>query len=271
MYRILALLVGITLLVSATAAWAKGGEKKRVLVVTYTAGFYHSVIPTSEKVLQKLADDNGFFTVDFCRTKEDVKSMLTLTGLKDYDGVFFANTTGNLGIPNLYSFLYWIKSGHAFLGSHAATDTYHPSQIRGDKSYIEMIGGQFKTHGKQCEVAAIVDDPSHPSTKHLKTPYKVYDEIYEHKENERSKVHVLLSLDRHPDDGHAEAGQPEDFLLAWCKDYGKGKVFYTALGHRDEVWESKEFQQHILGGLKWAFGMEKGKSVPHVFAPEAGR
>ena len=75
MHRILALLVGITLLVSATAAWAKGGEKKRVLVVTYTAGFYHSVIPTSEKVLQKLADDSGFFTVDFCRTKEDVKNI----------------------------------------------------------------------------------------------------------------------------------------------------------------------------------------------------
>lgn len=274
MHRFLALLIGISVLAASPGAFAAPGKNKgtkRLLVVSYTAGFHHSVISTSEKVLTKMAADSGFFTVDFCRTKEDVKKMMTLSSLQNYDGVFFSNTTGNLGIPNLYSFLYWLKSGHAFIGVHAATDTYHPGDVRGDTSYIDMIGGEFKTHGQQCEVAAIVDDPSHPAVRHLKTPYKVYDEIYEHKANDRTKVHALLSLDRHPDDGHPEAGQPGDYLLAWCKDYGKGKVFYTALGHRDEVWESDQFKQHILGALKWAFGMEKGKSVPHVFAPEAGR
>jgi hypothetical protein len=63
-----------------------------------------------------------------------------------------------------------------------------------------------------------------------------------------------LSLDRHPDDGLPEAGQPGDLLLAWFKSYGQGRVFYTALGHREDVWESATYQAHLLGAIRWALG-----------------
>lgn len=273
MHRLLALLIGTVVVFCAAGAAdaAREKAKKRLLVVTHTEGFRHGVIPKSEQVLQDLSGRSGFFTVDFCRTKEDVKKMLTLAGLRDYDGVFFANTTGNLGIPNLPAFLAWIKTGRAFLGAHAATDTYRSAAPGGSMDYIEMIGGEFKTHGKQCEIVANVDDPSHPSVKHLAPAYTVFDEIYEHIHNDRTKVHALLSIDKHPDDGHPEANQPADMLIAWCKDYGKGKVFYTALGHRDEVWEGEPFQKHIIGALKWAFGLEKGRSEPQQAKAAADR
>jgi type 1 glutamine amidotransferase len=79
----------------------------------------------------------------------------------------------------------------------------------------------------------------------LPSPLRIFDEIYEFRSNPRSRVNVLFSLDRHPDDGHAAAGQPGDFPLAWYRDYGRGRVFYTALG---------QYQQHLLGALQWALG-----------------
>ncbi|HEU4388009.1 MAG TPA: ThuA domain-containing protein, partial [Blastocatellia bacterium] len=53
-----------------------------------------------------------------------------------------------------------------------------------------------------------------------------------------------------------------DFALAWCRSYGKGRVFYTALGHRPEVWQDERFQKHLMGGLRWAMGDEKGDATP---------
>ena len=54
----------------------------------------------------------------------------------------------------------------------------------------------------------------------------------------------------------------KDYAISWCHDYGKGKVFYTSLGHRKEVWKDERFQKHLLGGLKWATGVLPGDSTP---------
>ena len=76
---------------------------------------------------------------------------------------------------------------------------------------------------------------------------------------ERAKVHGLLTLDKHPN-----SGEPGDYPIAWCKKYGKGNVFYTSLGHREDVWESQPYQKHILGGIKWALGLAKGDAKPQT-------
>src|SRR5438128_2852765 len=100
---------------------------KRVLVVTYTTGFRHSSIPIAETTLRDLGVTTGLYQTEFCRTEADVASRLTADGLRQIDAVFFANTTGNLGIPDMGAFLGWIAAGHAFLGAHSASDTYHES------------------------------------------------------------------------------------------------------------------------------------------------
>jgi type 1 glutamine amidotransferase len=174
--------------------------------------------------------------------------MLTASALANVDGVFFANTTGNLGITDLNAFFAWIRAGHPFLGAHSASDTYHDSP-----DYIDMLGAEFETHGDQTTVDLAVEDRTHPSTSALPVPYRVFDEIYEFRPNPRSRATILLSLDRHPLDGHADAGKAGDFPIAWYRQYGSGRVFYTALGHREDVWTSPTFQQHLLGALRWAF------------------
>jgi len=225
-------------------------DKKRVLIVTHTAGFRHTdSIEAGEKILAELAQQSGRFTVDYCRTADDVQKMLTPQYLNEnrIDGVIFLNTTGDIGIPDLKAFLDWLKTGKAFIGVHAATDTYHNRP-----EYIDMIGGEFAYHGRQTKVRAKVEDRQHPAMAHLPPEWEIFDEIYIFKQNNRDKVKVLLSLDHHPDDGTPEAGKPGDHLLAWCREYGKGRVFYTALGHRVDVWLNPDYQKHLLGGIEWA-------------------
>ncbi len=252
----------------AGAAKAPRG-KKHLLVVTWTTGFRHADTigqpdhdGPAQAIIADIGKRSGAFDVDYCRTQEDVNRMITPQGLRKYDGVMFLNTTGDLHIPDLHKFLDWIRAGHAFIGTHSASDTYHPNQIGGDTSYVDMLGAEFMTHHNQCEVDAIVNDHNHPAVKHLTPYYRVRDEIYLFKQNNRDKVHVLLSMDKHPNDGSPEANQPGDYLVSWCKLYGSGRVFYTSLGHRPDVWEAAPYQQHLLGGIRWALGEVKGDATP---------
>ena len=221
---------------------------KRLLVVTVTKGFRHDSIPAAERVLQQLSEQNRAFTVDFARTDDELRAKTTEQALAGYDGVVFANTSGDLPLADREAFLKWIQAGHGFVGFHAPSDTFP-----GFPAYIEMLGGQFGHHGpNHVRVQCSGEDTAEPPTKHLGKRLAAYDEIYHIKNFNRSAVHMLLSLDKNPETG--EAGY---FPLAWSRDYGKGRVFYTALGHRDDVIESDWFRRHLLGGIQWALGEGK--------------
>jgi type 1 glutamine amidotransferase len=283
------------LLALALLASVANADPKKLLVVTTTTGFRHSSIPTAEKVLAQLAKDSGEFTVDFVQQPpgkpEDLKAdatdeqkaahkaaqeqwddslktalqKLSPESLKNYDGVVFASTTGDLPIPDRQGFLDWIKAGHAFIGMHAAADTFH-----GWPGYIDMLGGEFKHHGRQVSVDCLNQDPQNPATASLPATWTIsQEEIYQFKNYDPTKVHDLLIMDKHPEDGSAG-----HFAVSWCKMYGEGRVFYTSLGHREDVWDtdpdlkdrknspeiSKAYQAHVLGGIEWALGL-KGAPV----------
>jgi type 1 glutamine amidotransferase len=284
------------LLLAALAATSLNAAPKKLLVVTTTAGFRHSSIPTMEKVLSQLARDSGEFTVEFVqqppghaatgfpaklkpdandadkaafKSAEDAWELslkaalqkLSPASLKNYDGVIFASTTGDLPIPDPQGFLDWIKAGHAFIGLHAASDTFH-----GWPEFIEMLGGEFAHHGPQVSVECLNEDPQNPATAHLGKTWTIsQEEIYQFKNYDAAKVHDLLILDKHP-----ENSSPGHFPVSWCNNYGTGKVFYTSLGHREDIWDtdpglkdrknsveiSKAYQAHILGGIEWALGLK---------------
>jgi type 1 glutamine amidotransferase len=223
---------------------------KRLLVVTHTAGFRHASIPAAEAAIADLGTRSGLYQTEFCRTEAEVRARLTTAGLASIDAVFFANTTGDLGIPDMAAFLAWIAAGHGFAGAHSASDTYHESP-----EYLEMLGGEFLTHGAIVEAEIRVDDPGDASVAHLSPRFRITDELYRFARNSRAGVHALLSMDRVPPDGVGDAGAPADLLMAWRKDYGRGRVFYTAFGHRDEVWQDARIRQHLLGALRWILGV----------------
>lgn len=200
---------------------------------------------------------------------------LSPANLAKVDGVIFANTTGDLPLPDKEGFIAWIKAGGAFMGMHSSSDTFH--QFPG---YLEMLQAEFKTHGAQVPADITVADAAHPATAGLPNPFNlVQEEMYQFKEgsHDLSKLHTLLYLKHHPNEpqtlGH--------FGVSWCRMHGKGRVFYTSLGHREDLWSadpalkdrknpvetSKLYQQHILGGIKWALGLADGSAEPQKSLP----
>jgi uncharacterized protein len=224
------------------------GPASHLLVVSHTTGFRHDSIPTAEAALRAIGVESGLFDTEFCRTADDVRARLTPAGLASVDAVFFANTTGNLGIPDVGAFLSWIAGGKGFLGAHSASDTYHDAP-----EYLAMLGGEFVTHGAIVEADVRVNDASNPAVAHLAPRFRISDEWYRFRAA-GTGLTVLLSFDRNPADGVGTGGEPADLPLAWQKSYGSGRVFYTAMGHRSEVWDDTRFRRHLLEAIRWALG-----------------
>lgn len=203
-----------------------------------------------ETTFMKLADKTGLFDV-VCSQNSRVE--ISDEQLKNYDAVFFY-TTGELPWSDAQKadFLAFIKNGKGFGGSHCATDTFYKWTDYGD-----MIGGYFDSHPWTTKVRVIVEDKTHGSTKHLGDSFFIDDEIYEFKAPySREKLKVLMRLDVESVKKPGKRAD-KDNAIAWTRDYGKGRVFYTALGHRPEVWNDERFQQHVIGGLRYLFGIEK--------------
>jgi uncharacterized protein len=222
---------------------------KKVLYITYSAGFRHDVIPLSMELLPQIGRKNGF---DVVATKD--LAFLSSVSLPAYDAVVFY-TTGELPISDAdkANLLAWIKSGKGFIGIHSATDTFYQWP-----EYGEMIGGYFDGHPWHQEVKVKVEDAQHPATRGLPAVWTLNDEIYQYRNWDRSKRHVLLSLDTSSVDLKKEGVKRTDgdFPLAWTSTYGKGRVFYSALGHRADLWQTPEYQQFLAGGIRWALGLE---------------
>jgi uncharacterized protein len=239
------ILVTVTILSVAKAQPAN----KKVLYLTYSAGFRHDVIPLSMELLPQIGKKNGF---DVVATKD--LAFLSPVSLPAYDAAVFY-TTGELPISDAdkANLLSWIKSGKGFIGIHSATDTFYKWP-----EYGEMIGGYFDGHPWHQEVKVKVEDAQHPATRGLPPVWTLNDEIYQYRNWDRSKRHVLLSLDTSSVDLKKEGVKRTDgdFALAWTSTYGKGRVFYSALGHRADLWQTPEYQQFIAGGIRWALGLE---------------
>lgn len=214
---------------------------------------------------EKFVNEQKAFVAAGAKWEKSLKvelQKLSPSNLSHYDGVVFASTTGDLPIPDQPGFLDWIKAGHAFIGLHAASDTFP-----GWPGYIEMLGGHFQHHGAQVAVECLNQDATHPATAMLGKSFSVsLEEIYQFKDYDAAKVHDLLIIDKHPE--HKD--QAGHFPVAWSKDFGAGKVFYTSLGHREDVIDadpnlkdrknsveiSKAYQAHVLGGIEWALGLK---------------
>ena len=118
---------------------------------------------------------------------------------------------------------------------HSATDTLYNWPEYGD-----LIGGYFQTHPWTQNVTIRVEDREHRATRHLGSSFAINDEIYQFRAWSRASVNVLLSLDLAsvpPDDARPDRRPDNDYALAWTKSYGAGRVFYSAFGHFDAVWD----------------------------------
>ena len=259
----------LLLLVVSTPCFAQSQSpsKKHLLVLGQEKGYRHESVSHAMATLERLGEATGLWSTTL-RTDTEVLTKKRLEfnakNLNDFDAVLFF-TGGDLPMDaqqkaDLLSFVR--DDGKGFVGVHSATITFTDWP-----EYGEMIGGWFDQHPWSTFNAPIVnEDPSFPAVRHFPKAFLKYDEIYQPKEWSREKVNVLLSLD--PSKLNY-ANNPRihrtdhDFAVAWDKMYGKGRVFYSTLGHTQEAWSDPDIRKMYFEAIKWVLGMTEGSTANH--------
>ncbi|MDH7571827.1 MAG: ThuA domain-containing protein, partial [Armatimonadota bacterium] len=195
--------------------------------------------------------------------------VFTPENIAQYD-LFVFYTTGDLTQPGTdkqppmapemkEALLSAIHEGKPFVGIHTATDTFHNS--REVDPYIAMVGGEFYSHGRQQVARMRVASPRFPGCEGLGEGFDLNDEWYTFK-NLANDLHVVLVQETQGMDGW-QYSRPA-FPATWARMHGKGRVFYTSMGHREDVWTNPVFQKVLLGGIDWALGRRDADVTPTV-------
>lgn len=278
---------------------------KKVLFFTKSAAFEHSVVKETGgqpsfagRVLNELGSRHG---ITFTHSKDGSK--FTPAYLAQFDAFLFYTTgdllvTGTDGNPAMTpagkeALLAAIQGGKGFIGVHSASDTFHgdetaapgPKVKRASRfqslgpqtdPYTRMLGGEFVMHGAQQSGRMRVADPAFPGLADLGQSFDLVEEWYSLTEF-APDLHVLLVQDTahmgDPDtrDGNSGYLRPS-YPSTWARRHGQGRVFYTAMGHREDVWTNARFQQILLGGIHWALGNVNADVSPNLdkASPRAG-
>jgi type 1 glutamine amidotransferase len=242
--------------------------KKRILVIGAALGFEHDSISDAMATIWKLGRDNGLWNATL-RTDYELITKKPLQrnakNLSTFDAIVFTNSTGEMTLDDdqkkdLLSFVH--DDGKGLVGVHAALDANYKWP-----EYAEMIGGWFDQHPWNTFDAPIVrEDGTFPATKNFPKTSVKRDEIYQAKQWSRDKVNVLLRLDetklKYADNPRIHRTD-RDFAVAWSKMYGKGRVFYSVLGHTNEAWSDPDITKMYEEAIKWVLGLEDGSTQPH--------
>ena len=261
----------------------------RVLYFSKSAGWEHSVVKRvdgqpsyTENVLAQLGPRNG---IEFTFSKDG--SLFTPAYLAQFDVIMFY-TSGDLcsvgtdGQPAMtpagkQALFDAIAGGKGFVGVHSCSDTFHTGetgggnppikerryQLYGDAAdpFIKFLGGEFIRHGAQQVAKARVVDPAFPGCGALGDHLEVMEEWYTLKEF-APDIHTLLVLDTAGMQGTDYQRPP--FALAWARAIGKGRVWFNAMGHREDVWDNPKFQAMLVGGIEWAGGRVAAAVAPNL-------
>lgn len=250
------LLFRLAILITALAVQASAA--RQILFVTHSAGFRHDSIPVAVRALEDVGRRSSAFTV----TATEDLTAISAAGLAPYDAVFFF-TSGELALSDQQKrdLLAFVRSGKGFGGAHSATDTLYSWA-----EYGELIGAYFDGHPWVQEVSIDIEDPDFPGQRGQAPAFRVIEEIYQFRDFSRDRVRVLQTLDTASIDLRAPGVNRTDgdFALSWCRPYGQGRVFYTALGHFDETWRDPRFQQMLEGALRWLVGEVEANAAPRM-------
>jgi type 1 glutamine amidotransferase len=253
----------------------------RLLFYHRSAGFEHSVVKVTdgkpcyaETILRPLCKRNDWELVS---TKDG--DVFTPENIASFDAFLFY-TTGDLTAATAtdgskpmskegkQAFLDAIHNGKGYVGFHCASDTFHSPGDQGAAQpvgqrdpHIDMVGGEFIVHGSQQPATMTVVDPKFPGAGDLGRNFAMHEEWYSLK-NFADDLHVLLVNETA--DMHDKCYERPPFPASWIRNHGKGRVFYTSMGHREDVWISRQFQNLVVGGITWAVGDAEADTTPNI-------
>jgi type 1 glutamine amidotransferase len=238
--------VSLALLLASCVNSTSQSHDFNVLVFSRTLMFRHASITNGIAAIKQLGVEHGF-RVD---ATEDA-SWFTPENLAKYKAIVFLSTSGDiLNDEQQQAFRKYIEAGGGLAAVHAAV--YGDVATEGSWPwYGEAMCAAFTNHSAIVPAVIDVEDGKHPSTETLPKRWSRTDEWYNFITSPRGKVRVLASLDETTYKGGTMGN---DHPVAWCKEVGKGRVWYTALGHTEASFSEPLFLQHLLGGIQFAAG-----------------
>lgn len=290
-------LLGAALLGGALSAIANEAAPVRVLFFSKSANFEHSVVKRvdgqpswAERILGELGAKHGFV---FTFSKDG--SLITPDYLAQFDVLFFY-TCGffTAAVPNvdgqppmteagLQAVYDAVAAGKGFVACHSAADCLHTGEEPQVKfrfepgrwvnhgaaahPWVRFLGGEFIRHGKQQEATVRLVAPDFPGLAGQPASVRIHEEWYSLKDF-APDLHVVHVQETAGMTGREYERPP--YPCTWARRHGAGRVFYTSLGHREDVWTSEFFQQTILAGLNWAARRTDAEAAPNLAAVAPG-
>jgi type 1 glutamine amidotransferase len=254
------------LILAATLLPAQEPRKKKVLAIGAVSGYEHDSVSNGLATIWKLGHESGLWDT-YIRTDTELitKKKLDRNAKNlDYFDAIFLYTTGELPLDDeqkaaLLAFVH--DDGKGIVGGHSAIDTLYKWPAFG-----EMMGAYFDNHPwNQFDAPIIIEDRNFPGMSMFAPSFVMKDEIYQPSSLfSREKVRVLARLDENKIDlNHKGVKRTDkDFAVAWAKNYGRGRIFYSTFGHREEVWDRPDVQNMYREAIRWAMGMIPGDATP---------
>ena len=233
-------------------------------------GMQHDSVTHALVTIERMGRESGLYDT-YIRTDSQLitKQPITLNGrpitnknLNYFDAIFFFGLREiDLGEQQRADLMSFIKEdGKGFVAAHTASTAFFSWPDFG-----EMLGGRFDEHPWGIfDGTVVIEDPNFPAMKHFPKVFTLRDEHYQTKDFSRDKIRVLARLDA----GNLDLKNPRvhrtdgDFPVAWAKMHGKGRVFYSTLGHAIESWDNPQLQKMYFEGIKWALGLAAGDAKP---------
>ena len=261
---ILALLSGFSTAQSATL------QKKHLLVIGEEKGYRHEAVSHAMATIERLGTETGLWDATVRTDTEALtkkKLEYNAKNLTNFDAVlFFTGGDLEMDAQQKSDFLSFIHDdGKGFIGIHSASITFVDWP-----EYGEMVGGYYDEHPwGTFDAPIIVEDPAFPGMQQWPKSFVLRDEIYQMRNYSRDKVRVLMRLDAAKIDlGNKNVHRSDrDFAVTWAKTYGKGRVYYTTLGHVQDNWDKPEFQKMLIEAIKWTTGITNADITPRPLPP----
>ena len=244
---------------------------RRLLVYDANIGYGgasggHRSIPAANMAIELFAKATGAYETVFSNDLENFK----YDRIKKFDAVFLNNTVGQIFVaPEIRDGLSrFVREGGGLAGYHG---TSHASMDW--REFGEILGAVEGAHREPTEMATVkIDDPSHPLVAAFRGQSFVHqDEFYRFVEPplSRDKVRVLMSIDVEKTDLNQGRGcarpcvRPDaDYALSWIHSYGKGRVFFTSLGHTPAFFTVPNLSDFFFRGIQFVLGDLQADTTP---------
>lgn len=235
-------------------------------------GMGHASIPYGQYALKQMGERTGAFEAVFSNDT----LMFKKEQLQQFDAICFLNTAGVLFTdPELrMNLLDFVSQGGGFIGIHAAGATFVQwPEYWQFPAFGHMLGAyEDGGHpwGPEETIYLQVEEPDHPLTQMFdETVFPIQDEVFQFRAPySRDNLRILLSIDTDKTDMNPdrrflpERYSDKDFAMSWIREYGKGRVFYTSLGHNSHIYWNAPVLEHMLSGIQYALGDVQADATP---------